>query len=98
MSVPRKHQRDYTAKLSTRFLVISNEVPAFFDQSGALASRFIVLRLTQSFFGREDRGLEDRLRAELPGILLWALAGLDRSARTGSIRTAEVSPRDGAAA
>ncbi len=82
-SVPRKHRENYTAKLSTRFLLISNELPHFVDQSGALASRFIVLRLTQSFFGREDRSLTNRLLAELPGILLWALEGLDRLRRRG---------------
>jgi len=34
-----------------------------------------VLRLTRSFFGKEDPGLTDKLLAELPGILLWALQG-----------------------
>ncbi len=83
ISVPRKHRSDWTAKLSTRFLIISNELPAFVDQSGALASRFVVLRLTQSFFGREDRALTQRLLEELPGILLWSLDGLDRLQERG---------------
>ncbi len=82
-SVPRKHRENFNAKLSTRFLMISNELPAFTDQSGALASRFIILRLTQSFFGREDRALTQRLLPELPGIANWALEGLDRLRRRG---------------
>ena len=45
---------------------------------GALASRFIVLALKNSFYGREDPRLFDRLEPELPGILAWALDGWDR--------------------
>ena len=78
VSVQRKHRTDWTAKLQVRFLILSNEVPALFDQSGALASRFIVLRMTESFFGKEDLGLTAKLLQELPGIFLWALDGLDR--------------------
>lgn len=86
ISVPRKHRTAYTAKLHTRFLMLTNELPNFLDQSGALASRFIVLRLTRSFFGQEDRALTQSLTTELPGILLWALTGLDRLRARGYIR------------
>lgn len=86
ISVPRKHRSDWTARLRTRFLIISNELPHLLDQSGALASRFIVLRLTRSFFGEEDRSLTQRLLQELPGILLWALDGLDRLRERGHFR------------
>ncbi|MCP3137537.1 phage/plasmid primase, P4 family [Pyxidicoccus sp. QH1ED-7-1] len=86
ISVPRKHREDWNVKLSTRFLILSNEVPALLDQSGALASRFVVLRMTASFFGQEDRGLTARLLAELPSILLWSLAGLDRLRARGYFR------------
>ena len=47
--------------LRVRFLVISNELPSLADASGALASRFIVLRLINSFYGREDQRLTERL-------------------------------------
>jgi putative DNA primase/helicase len=43
----------------------------------------ILLRLTESWVGREDKGLWDRLAAELPSILVWALDGLDRLRRRG---------------
>ena len=33
--------------------MLSNEMPRLPDTSGALASRFIVLRLTESFYGKE---------------------------------------------
>ena len=39
--------------------------------------------LTQSFFGREDLSLLDRLAAELPGILNWAIEGWARLTERG---------------
>ena len=60
-------------KLETRFVILTNELPRLTDASGALASRFITLVLTESFYGREDLGLTDKLAGELPGILNWAL-------------------------
>jgi putative DNA primase/helicase len=43
----------------------------------------LILQMTNSFLGREDRTLDGRLRAELPGILNWALDGLDRLTERG---------------
>lgn len=74
----RKHQKMLRLRPTARFLFLTNELPGFFDVSGALASRFVMLRLRKSYLGREDRTLLDRLLTELPGILLWALEGLDR--------------------
>ena len=61
-----------------RFLILSNELPRLADASGALVSRFILLVLTASFYGKEDHGLTDRLLKEMPGILNWAVAGWQR--------------------
>jgi putative DNA primase/helicase len=78
LSVPRKFLPDWTGRLSARFWLLTNVLPKIEDGSGALASRFIVLRLAKSFYGREDHGLLDKLIPDLPGILNWALAGYDR--------------------
>jgi putative DNA primase/helicase len=78
LSIPRKYLPDWNGKLSTRFLLMTNELPRIEDASGALASRFIVLALHESFYGREDHELLDRFIPELPGILNWALEGRDR--------------------
>jgi putative DNA primase/helicase len=48
------------------------------DSSGALAGRFVLLRLTRSFFDHEDHDLSERLRDELPSILLWSIEGWRR--------------------
>ncbi len=83
LSIPRKYAPDWTGKLTTRFWLISNELPRLDDASGALASRFLVLQLRRSFYGQEDHDLEARLVPELPGILNWALEGYDRLTARG---------------
>ena len=77
-TIDRKHREAWTGRLPTRFLVLTNELPRLTDASAALVSRFIVLQMTRSFYGEEDLDLTDKLLSELPGILNWALAGLDR--------------------
>ncbi|PIW01652.1 MAG: hypothetical protein COW41_01995 [Deltaproteobacteria bacterium CG17_big_fil_post_rev_8_21_14_2_50_51_6] len=78
LTIPRKYSEDVTLKLPTRFMFLSNELPRLTDASGALAGRFIVLQLIESFFGKEDVNLTDRLLSELPQILNWSLEGLRR--------------------
>jgi putative DNA primase/helicase len=79
LTVARKYQRQaWTGQLPCRFVVMSNELPGFVDASGAIASRFIWLELTNSWLGNEDRDLGEELRQERPGILNWALDGLQR--------------------
>jgi putative DNA primase/helicase len=78
ITVDRKHKSAWTGTLPTRFMILTNELPRIADSSGALASRFIVLTMTRSFYGVEDHGLTDRLLGELPGILNWSIDGLER--------------------
>ena len=78
LTIDRKNLPPVTAKLYARFMLISNELPNLRDSSGALPGRMILLRLTKSWFGKEDTTLTDRLLAELPGILLWAIQGWRR--------------------
>ena len=78
LSIDRKNISAWTGKLPTRFVLASNELPAFSDASAALANRFMLFRFTESFLGREDHGLTSRLLKELPSIVLWALDGLER--------------------
>jgi putative DNA primase/helicase len=84
LTVDRKFRDSWTGKPDARFLILTNELPRLADASGALASRFIVLVLTQSFFGKEDHGLTARLTRELPGILSWAIEGWERLTTRGN--------------
>lgn len=83
VSANRKGTTYWTGRLAVRFLILGNELPKFEENSPALARRFVPLILTESFFGREDRGLIDRLLPELPGILNWAIEGWKRLQERG---------------
>jgi putative DNA primase/helicase len=78
ITIDRKHRDPITVQLGARFMLLSNELPRLSDASGALASRFVVLRLTESWIGREDTALFDRLKLELPAILRWSIDGWRR--------------------
>ncbi|MCK6486642.1 MAG: phage/plasmid primase, P4 family [Phycisphaerae bacterium] len=75
LTIDRKHMTSVTMKLPTRFVFLTNELPRLTDASGALSGRFMMLRLTESFYGREDRTLTTKLLTELPGILNWSIEG-----------------------
>jgi putative DNA primase/helicase len=96
LTIDRKYREPWTGKLPTRFVILSNELPKFRDSSGAIATRLLILQMTESFYGREDHELDAKLHEELGPILLWALAGLDRLTRTGRFTEPETS-RDAAA-
>ena len=70
-------------RLSTRLMLLANELPAFYDPSGALERRLIVLKTDQTWYGREDIRLTNKLLEELPGILNWAIEGLMRLWKRG---------------
>ena len=83
MTIDRKYGKAWSGTLPTRFMIQTNELPRIWDASGALASHFIVLVLTKSFYGQEDTQLSNRLATELPGILNWGIDGWVRLQRRG---------------
>ena len=93
LSCNRKNNSYWTGKLPTRLVLLTNETPWLTDSSRALAGRFLVLHMTESFEGREDRALETRLVTELPGILNWAIEGWKRLRARGKF----VQPESGRA-
>jgi putative DNA primase/helicase len=78
LTVNRKYRDQWNGKLPSRLHVISNELPKLGDASTAIVGRFVLLLLSRSWLGKEDRELEGRLRQELAGILNWSLDGLKR--------------------
>ena len=62
---------------------MTNELFRIADSSGAFASRFIILKLTETFYGREDLSLTSRLLGELPSILNWVIVGWQRLQKRG---------------
>jgi putative DNA primase/helicase len=93
IEVDRKHRPSLALRLGVRIVMFSNEVPGIADASGAMASRFVILKMTESFLGREDPGLTTRLLAELPAIFLWAVEGWHRLNARGYFITPQ-SARD----
>ena len=75
LPVKRKYRGCQDGKLSIRLMISSNELQKLSDASTAIIGRILPLRMTESFLGREDIGLANRLMGELPGILNWAVAG-----------------------
>ncbi|TIX17237.1 MAG: hypothetical protein E5V41_11455 [Mesorhizobium sp.] len=83
LTVNRKFKDAWHGRLNTRIMILTNEVPAFADGAGALASRFLVLMMEVSFLDKEDHGLFDKLKVELSGILNWAIEGYESLRRRG---------------
>ncbi|HIJ73815.1 MAG TPA: hypothetical protein HPP83_06920 [Candidatus Hydrogenedentes bacterium] len=73
----RKNKSSVTTRLLTRFMILTNELPRLTDISGAFASRFVILSLWKSFYGKEDRtlcpvsGLAELLLAFCPCRSQW---------------------------
>ncbi|WP_292531890.1 phage/plasmid primase, P4 family [Methylocystis sp.] len=81
--INRKNREYWSGILRLRVMILSNELPDFKDDTGVIATRFVILQTMNSFLGREDPELSEKLRAELSGILNWALEGWARLAKQG---------------
>ena len=81
----RKYKEVWTGQMTARFMIISNEIPRLGDASGAIAKRFVLLRLPEEVPAeKQDPGLTKELINELEGIFVWALDGLDRLNENGA--------------
>jgi P4 family phage/plasmid primase-like protien len=55
-----------------------NDKPLVTDQTKGYWRRWTVVPFLESYLGREDFDLEEKLKEELPGIFNWAIQGLKR--------------------
>jgi putative DNA primase/helicase len=83
VTVNRKNKEAWNGYLPTRIVIYSNEVMQLTENSNALTGRMIVLKMTNSFYGREDTQLSAKLKAELSGIFNWSMVGLRRRLARG---------------
>jgi putative DNA primase/helicase len=83
VSINRKFKKSWTGILGTRLLFMGNDPPQFRDTSSALANRLLHIWFPISFLGRENPLLTEELMRELPGILNWALRGLQHLRERG---------------
>lgn len=90
-TVSRKYKQDWGGRLTACLLAASNTIPRMPDDGGAISSRLEIIKTRKSFIGHEDTHLGERLTKELPGILNWALDGLDRLREQGRFTQAEMA-------
>jgi len=83
VTVNRKNKEAWSGYLPTRIVIYSNEVLQLTENSNALTGRMIVLRMTNSFYGKEDTELATKLERELSGIFNWSMVGLRRRLSRG---------------
>ena len=71
MTINRKNQKSVDVRLKSRFVFMANHIEEFPDISGAISGRFIILPFRNSFFGKENKDLDQKLKDERSGIFNW---------------------------
>jgi putative DNA primase/helicase len=80
------------AKLFCRLTYIANDAIPFDDTAQAMANRLNLLYFPNNYRkNNPDWGLEDKLRAEAPGIAMWAIEGLKRLLANGQFTRPKTS-------
>lgn len=62
-------------------MVVANEVPAMPNKGDGMVGKMLVLPFRQTWLGREDLYLEEKLEKERAGIVQWAIRGYQRLLR-----------------
>jgi len=71
----RLYENSYEFQPTHKIWLATNHKPAVRGVDPAIWSRVKLVPFEVSFEGREDRGLKTAMRAELPGVLAWAVEG-----------------------
>jgi putative DNA primase/helicase len=79
LTIDVKYQTAVQVKLTARLMFSTNEIPTFFDRSGGLKRRLIIVPFNRQVPENEQNPkLPDELMPELPGIFNRCLSGLRR--------------------
>lgn len=74
-----KFRDSFLLRPRTKFVFMSNSMPSFDQMDRAMLNRIKIIPFFREFAPQErDLRLSDKLRAEVPGIVHWALEGLTR--------------------
>lgn len=79
------YKNPIAAKPTCKFLIAGNSLPHTKDTSKGYFRRWIIIKFGESFIGREDRNLVDKLRGEVDGIFNWMVEGLKQLREQGYI-------------
>ncbi|MEI8373466.1 MAG: phage/plasmid primase, P4 family [Planctomycetota bacterium] len=94
LQVNRKFKSPLTMVPTARLIFATNELPPINDKSDGIWRRMIAMPFNVQFKEAErDLDRAERLRAELPGIFNWALAGAIRLFEQGSFTRCVVCDR-----
>jgi P4 family phage/plasmid primase-like protien len=74
-----------------KLIFSANQLPEVNDRTHAFWRRWFMVRFTETFTGKEDRHLPEKLKAELSGILNFALLGLADLADDGEFKPTQTS-------
>ncbi len=69
------HKHPFSAPTFPKLIFAFNQTPTDFKIDSALSARIVAINFTKTYLGVENRDLLSEYRAELPGILNWALEG-----------------------
>jgi len=75
MEVNRKGETFVYQAMDSKLCIVCNDMPQFVNQQGSLTNRMLVFPFWNTYQGREDLLLGDKLRGEIAGIFNWALLG-----------------------
>nr|WP_217346325.1 phage/plasmid primase, P4 family [Noviherbaspirillum sp. L7-7A]MBV0880732.1 hypothetical protein [Noviherbaspirillum sp. L7-7A] len=79
-----KYKDSYSFVPTVKLVAATNHLPRLKDTSGGFARRAVILSFNRTFGPEErDPDLSQKLRAELPGILAFAVRGLQRLLKRG---------------
>lgn len=76
--INRKYQSTIEVTMRCRLNMTCNAIPNLSESSSAMVERGLFFHTPRSFKGKEDPDLTEKLRAEMPGIINWAIAGLKK--------------------
>lgn len=76
-------QEFFTYTPAWKLFMAVNHLPTISGTDNGIWSRIHLIHFKESFLGREDKDLEANLLRELPGILNWALEGLQDYLKEG---------------
>jgi len=80
----QKYKPGYSFRPFAKLVAATNELPRLLDLSDGFGRRAIILKFNRQFSEAEqDKQLKDKLLQELPGILVWAVQGLQRLKQRG---------------
>ncbi len=95
ITAQRKFKPAFDFRNKAKMVQSLNELPQLTDLSPGMISRIIIVPFNRTFSDAEqDKGIKEKLMAELPGIFNWALAGLERLHKNGKF----TEPKAGAEA